>query len=162
MNISRGVLVTITVGVIAVSVVGAVSARGMSGGFDHHESLITKIAQKFGLKETEVRGVFDSQRADHLAQMQVKMDERLSQLVKDGKITEAQKKLIEAKHVEIKKNMDSLRESQKNKTPAERKLLMDTKKAELEKWAKDNSIDLQYVMPMGGPRHGMMRRNAQQ
>lgn len=159
MKISKGVFVTLMIGVISMSVAGAVSARGMNGGFDRHESLIGKIAQKFGLKETEVRGVFDSQRAEHMAQMQVKMTERLNQLVKDGKITEVQKKLIEAKHAEIKKNMDSLKESQKNKTPAERKTLMDSKKAELEKWAKDNGIDLQYVMPMGGPRHGMTRRN---
>lgn len=152
MNISKGAFVTLAVGMIALSAAGAVSARGMGMG---HDSLITKIAQKFGLKEADVRGVFDSSHADHMAQMQVKMDEHLSQLVKDGKITEAQKKLILTKHAEMQKNMQSQKDAMKEKTPAERKTLMDAKRAELEQWAKSNGINVQYLLPFGGPRRGM-------
>ena len=87
------------------------------------------------------------------------MQERLTQLVSEGKITEAQKQLIVTKMSELvaarAQEMDAL----KDKTMAERKALMDQKRTELEAWAKANGIDTQYLMPFGEGRgrggHGM-------
>ncbi|MEI7653573.1 MAG: hypothetical protein WCJ70_04885 [bacterium] len=156
MNLSKKIALSTLMVAALVSISSSpVSARGM-GGAVGHDSLITKIAQKFGLKEADVRGVFDTQHTEHMAQMQTRMSDRLTQLVKDGKITEAQKKLIIVKHAEMQKKMQSQKDAMKDKTHAERKALMDAKRAELEQWAKSNGIDAQYLLPFGGSRHGMM------
>lgn len=115
-------------------------------------NIITKLAQKFGLKEADVRAVFDEEFAVRKADMQARMQERLNQLVTDGKITEAQKQLIVAKQQELAAARATEMESFKDKTPEERKALMDQKRTELESWAKANGIDVQYLMPIG---HGM-------
>lgn len=115
-------------------------------------SIITKLAQKFGLKEADVKAVFDEEFAARKADMEVKAQERLTKLVTDGKITEAQKQLIVAKQQELEAARATEMESLKDKTPEERKALMDQKRTELESWAKTNGIDLRYLMPMG---HGM-------
>jgi spore germination cell wall hydrolase CwlJ-like protein len=101
-----------------------------------------------------VQSVFDAQRSEHQAQMKERMSNRLTQLVTDKKITEAQKNLIIAKHDAMQKEMQTMRDQMKDKTPEERRALMETKRVELEKWAKDNGIDLQYLKPFG-PGKGM-------
>lgn len=115
-------------------------------------SLITKIAQKFGLKEADVKAVFDEEMAAHKADMQAKMQDHLTTLVTEGKITEAQKQLIISKRAEMESARAAEMDSLKDKTPAQRKALMDQKRSELEAWAKTNGIDLKYLMPMG---HGL-------
>ena len=62
--------------------------------------------------------------------MQKRLEDRLSQLVLDGKLNETQKQAILAKH----KEMETQRGS---------------KRQEMETWAKANGIDLQYVFGMG-------------
>ena len=56
---------------------------------------------------------------------------RLQSLVDDGKLTSAQKTLIENKQAELKSSRD-------------------TAKAALDKWASDNGIDLQYFRGIDG------------
>jgi Skp family chaperone for outer membrane proteins len=105
------------------------------------------------------------------AKMEKKMEDRLTQLVTNGKITDQQKSLILAKQKELASQHEAKEAELANKTPAERKESMDQMKAELEQWAKDNGIDTQYIMPFkfpgsrNGMRHGgemrgqkMMRR----
>ncbi len=41
----------------------------------------------------------------------------------------------------------------KDKTPEERRAAMEVKRTELEKWAKDNGIPIEYLRP-GGGHHG--------
>lgn len=109
---------------------------------DPHTSLIQKIATKFGLKIEDVQGVFSEHKTEMQNQMMARFEAKLTQLVTDGKITEAQKQLIINKHKEMQTAMQ-------NKTPEERKTEMKNKKAELETWAKQNGIDLQYIMGFG-------------
>ncbi len=46
----------------------------------------------------------------------------------------------------------------KDKTDEERKSAMEAKRTELEQWAKDNNIPMQYLRGSGGPGgHGMRR-----
>ena len=82
--------------------------------------------------------------------MQAKQEERLSQLVTDGKITEDLKALILNKYKEIQAERESNKDSFRNLTPEERKAQMEEKKTELEAWANENGIDIKYLMHFGG------------
>jgi hypothetical protein len=137
-----------------------VYAEGVTGN-----TIVSKIASKFGLKESDVQAVFDQNRQEHQAQMQIKFEEQLSQKVKDGKITETQKQLILAKHKEFQANRQSTMDSMKNLTPEQRKTEMEKERTELQTWAKNNGIDEQYLMGgrggFGGPKGGGMRGGEQ-
>lgn len=65
-------------------------------------------------------------RAEQSAAMEQKHEEHLNQLVKDGKLTAAQKQLIIAKHKALKAEMEA-------------------KRTELEIWAKANNIPMEYL-----------------
>jgi preprotein translocase subunit SecD len=101
-------------------------------------NIISSLAKKLGIGEDRVQSAFDSIRDERQAQMQKAYEERLNQLVKDGKITEAQKKLILAKHQEMQKNQ----QANKNKMQTQRQELLD--------WAKKNNIDPQYLFGFSG------------
>lgn len=109
-------------------------------------SLIQRIAQKFNLKEADVKTVFDQHHSERQAEMQKKVDEKLTQAVKDGKITEAQKQLIVAKHKEMQTQFESQKETMKDMTPEQRKTAMEAQKKSLQDWATQNNIDIQYLM----------------
>jgi len=117
-------------------------------------SLVAKIADKFGLNKDEVQAVFDEDRTEREADRQKSYEEKLSQLVVDGKLTEDQKNLIIAKNKELEDARKSNMESMKSLSDAERKSLMEKERLELETWAKDNGIDIKYLMGgfgKGGP-----------
>ena len=82
-------------------------------------NLVTAISTKFNLNQTEVQQVFDEQ-------MQERGKQKLTQLVADGKLTQEQADKIVAKHAELHAQRQGNR-------------------AELEQWAKDNNIPLQYL-----------------
>lgn len=65
------------------------------------KTIIQRLAEKFGLKQAEVQTVFDQQRTERQTQMQARFEERLTQAVKDGQISEAQKTAILKKHQEM-------------------------------------------------------------
>lgn len=106
---------------------GAVSA---SAHFGDNSEFTKTLAQKLGVSEDNVKSAVDSIRTEKKAQMQKNFEERLSQAVKDGKITEDQKSKILAKNKELQTNRQA-------------------KKTELEKWSKDNGIDIKYIGPFG-------------
>lgn len=132
----------------------SVLAQGAENGQNQRASLIQKLADKFGLKKEDVQSVFDQHRTEMQAAMQAKFTAQLDQYEKDGKITEAQKKLILEKHKEIQAQRQSEIQNLQNKTPEERRAAMEARRAQLEKWAQDNGIDLQYFGGFG--KHGGM------
>jgi hypothetical protein len=122
-----------------------------TGTDGNQQSLVDKIAAKFNLNKSDVQAVVDQDKSEHQAAMQAKMDERLTQAVTDGKITEAQKTAIQGKQQELKTYLDSI----KDKPATEQKTLMKTKMDELQQWAKDNGLSDYFMkgkMMMGG--HG--------
>lgn len=122
---------------------------------DPMSSLVEKIASKFNLNKTEVQQVFDEQRTAMEAEREQNAKDRLAQLVKDGKLTQAQADAITAKRAELQKEREANKDANKDKTAAERKAEMDKRKTELEAWAKEKGIDTQYLrLVMGGPGHG--------
>ena len=146
--------------VIAVVIAGT-AAFGAISTFaqtttDPQSTIIQKISQKFGLKESEVKTVFDQERTERQTQMKARFEERLNQAVSDGKITADQKKLIQAKHTEIEKERETNREKWQSMTQEERKASKESHKDEMQKWATENGIDMQYLFggSMGGMRGG--------
>lgn len=107
------------------------------------DGLAAKIASAFHLNQADVQKVIDQDRQANQAQREQKYGDRLTQAVTDGKLTSAQKDLILAKHKEMVSFMDSL----KDKTPEERYSAMQTERQQLQDWAKQNNIDLKWVMP---------------
>jgi hypothetical protein len=144
------------------AVVGAASLTGMqlvsaqSNNPADGNNLIQKIAQKFNLKPADVKAVFDQNQAEHQAARQQKITDELTQAVKDGKLTEAQKQLILSKLTAVQAQMQANRDSLNDKTPAERKAAMDAQKADLEAWAKTNNIPTDYLRFIAG--HGRQGR----
>lgn len=91
-----------------------------------HDRLITKIAQKFNLKEADVEAVFTAVRDEKMEEMKKLREEKLSQAVKDGVLTEAQKNALIQKmneHMgERKQNRDEMRQWFKSQNIDETKL----------------------------------------
>ncbi len=104
-----------------------VSAKNSSNGRNSMQSIVQKIADRFGLKKEDVQAVFDQERQDRQAEKEARYMSYLDQLVKDGKITEEQKQLIIQKHKEIEANRITERKT-------------------LEDWASKNGIDIRYLM----------------
>lgn len=138
---------------IPVAVLTVAGATFLSAHYVHAQgnsatasSIVQKIAQKFGLKEADVQSVFDEERQQHMSEMHVKFEGQLTQDVKDGKITEAQKQLILAKSTEFETLHETQKEAFKNMNPEQRRTAMEAKHAELETWAKQNNIDMKYIL----------------
>jgi predicted phage gp36 major capsid-like protein len=126
------------------------STRPMSG-------MVDAIASKFNVDKTQVQQVFDEQRSKMETEREQSVKDTVAQLVTDKKITQAQADLINAKRAELEKARDADRASMDSKTAAERKTAMEARRTELDKWAKDNGIDtqyLRYVMGHGPGGHG--------
>lgn len=154
MNISKKQITYGSTAALAVALLvggGVYTAHAASTPGTQVSSLVQKIAQKFGVPQADVQAVFDADKQEHMQHMQAQAEQRLTDLVSAGKITQAQRDLIVAKQKELEANRQANFEAMKGKTQTERKAAMDTQRAELEAWAKTNGIDLQYLM-MG---HGM-------
>ncbi len=134
----------------------SIFAHGWGGA--NSETLIQRLVEKFGLKTADVQAVFDTVRSEHQAQMQKDMAERYDELVQEGKLTEAQKYLITAKLAELNAQREAEKDTWKDLTPEERRAKMEARRSELEAWAKENGIDVQYVLGFGrGMGRGMWR-----
>ena len=134
-----------TIALVAILGAVAVGTMPVSAQGPLYGNLVAKIAQRFNLKESDVQQVFDEVRASRIDEMKTKWEDRVSQLVKEGKITEAQKSLILAKHDEVQKAMQALRDL----SPAERKAKAEQIRTDLEKWATENGIDLKLIGMFG-------------
>lgn len=106
----------------------------LANGNSSHETLITKIAQKFNLNESDVEAVFQSVRDERQAEMKKRQEDRLGDAVNDGVITEAQKNAILTKMREHQEARGQNRE-------------------EMQSWFKEQGIDqtkLRDYLGMGG------------
>ncbi len=133
----------LAIAIVGASVYGATSALAYT---TQQNTIVQKIAQKFNLKTEEVQAIFDQERSERQAEMQKRFDEKLTEAVKNGELTENQKKLILEKHAQLKANREAEAASLEGLSPTERRAKMDAKRTELENWAKENGIDLKYFM----------------
>ncbi|MBI2442455.1 MAG: hypothetical protein HYV40_00930 [Candidatus Levybacteria bacterium] len=113
-----------------------------------YSGLVETLAQKFGLDKAQVQTVIEEYHKDNHQKMEQKMQERmedkLNQAVKDGKLTEDQKKALLEKLSSLHEEKDS--EEFNNMTPEERRKEMEKAHDELESWAKEQGIDLTDLM----------------
>jgi hypothetical protein len=130
-----------------------VFAQTTPSGNNPMSTLIQKIATKFGLNTSDVQAVFDQDRTDQEAQQETDYEARLTQAVTDGKITEAQKQLILTKHKELEASRQNQMQNMQGKTDTERKAAMESERTALETWAKENNIDMSYLMGGRGMGH---------
>ncbi|MBI4080915.1 MAG: hypothetical protein HY430_04055 [Candidatus Levybacteria bacterium] len=140
--------------VLGVTMLGAVSVSAQTT--NPNADIVTKIAQKFGLKESDVQTVFDEVRTQHFTQNQARFEEYLTQAVKDGKLTEVQKQAVLAKHKELFEKKSASREAFMNMTAEQRKAEKEKLHADMKAWADANGIDLQYVFG-GLGHHGFVK-----
>lgn len=113
--------------ILALGIIASVGYLGTSYVLANENSpvygtLVSRIAQKFNLKESDVEAVFTAVRDERQAEMKIQKDEKLSQAVSDGVITEAQKTALITK---MDKNHN---ERAKNRE-------------EMQKWISDQRID---------------------
>lgn len=96
-------------------------------------SFIQSLAQKLGITQDKVQSAVDTLRTERQKEMQKLYEEKLTQAVKEGKLTEAQKKLLLEKHASLKNQFDAdwkKRQDQRN---------------QLQDWLEKNNIDPQYL-----------------
>ena len=98
--------------VIIASSIAALGVTGLAGGAvfatanstsgtDPMSGLVSAIATKFNLKKDNVQKVFDEQRTQMETQREQEVKDQVAQLVKDGKLTQAQADKINAKRAEL-------------------------------------------------------------
>jgi len=132
---------------LAILGAGTTFAASNSQGEKPMTALVSAIATKFNLNATEVQTVVDQviteQRAAREAEHDQLFADRLTQAVTDKKLTQDQADKITAKHKEIQSNMANFSEM----TGAERQAAQKDQFDSLKKWASDNNIPAQYLMP---------------
>src|SRR3989344_5428928 len=89
-----------------------VSAYGDQGAM--HGTLIQKLVERFGLNEADVQSVFDEVQNDHHQQMQTRFEERLTEEVQNGSITQDQKQMILQKRDDLQKQREADNDSFQN------------------------------------------------
>lgn len=142
-------LAIVAAGIVILGMPQAANAQAHGEGI---QSLIQKIAQKFGLRQADVQSVFDEHKKEMDTKREANYETKLTKLVTDGKITEAQKQLILAKHKEFQTKKEANKNAMQNMTDEQRKTAMEAEKTKLENWAKQNNIDVKYLF--GGDMKG--------
>lgn len=135
---------------------GQMHVKIMHGPQDD-SSLVQKIADKFNLNKADVQAVFDEQHKEFKEKIKANQELRLSQAVKDGKLTEEQKTKILEKMKEMKAARDADMEEMKDKTPEEHRAAMEQKQTELKAWATENNIPMEYFF-LGLKHHGEFKK----
>ncbi|HVZ66750.1 MAG TPA: hypothetical protein VG917_00640 [Patescibacteria group bacterium] len=169
MNLSkRSIMPVLVIPILLMSVLSNTShayaadsstSASQSGGI--FSGLMQFISQKFGLDQTQVKaavGDYKEKNKQKIADnMQKREDNRLTALVKAGKITDAQKQAIitELGVLQTKYNPANFR----NLTQDQRKQKFTDEQNEIKSWASGQGIDPKYVLPGFGMRMpGKIRR----
>ncbi|MBI4226453.1 hypothetical protein HY612_05065 [Candidatus Roizmanbacteria bacterium] len=126
-------IVVFSLALIGILAFGTSSVSAHWFGFGN-SNLVSDLAKKLGVGEDKVKQAFDTIQSERQKQMRTLFEERLTQMVKDGKITESQKQAILKKHDELQSKRTSERQ-------------------EMENWAKQNGLE--NIMPFSSFGRGM-------
>lgn len=141
---------TVALAIIGMAVVASSDALAHGGSYmNGYSSIVEKLVQKFGLNQTEVEAVFDEARKEHQDQMKANFEQRLSQAVNNGEISEAQKQAILEKHEELIKKHEENWQNKQNLTKEQMMELKSKEREELKSWVEQNGIDLKYFWGFG-------------
>jgi hypothetical protein len=152
LNIKKSLLVTgVSTGIALAGIMGLGVASAATSS-TNHDDIITKLATKFNLSKDDVAAVFEENQAERQTERQQQVEQRLAAAVQKGDITEQQKQLLLAKRAELLAKGKANHEELKDITPAERHKLRQQHHDELQQWAKDNGIPMEYLH-LVGPGH---------
>lgn len=142
----------------AVAIIGSAGAFGInyasadsSGSPDGQAGLVDKLASALHVDKSKVQAVFDQDRTEREQTMEASYEQRLTQAVTDGKLTNAQKDLVLAKHKELKAKMEAARTSDNSSSDTDRRTAMKQMRTDIDAWASQNGIDAKWLMPAMGP-----------
>lgn len=121
---------------------------------DDSRSFVTRFAQKLGIEDVKVQNAMDEIHRERHNEMQKKLELKLTQAVKDGKITESQKNAIMAKQKEMQERHLKMKKEFKEMTTEERHNAKKKLREEMENWAKEHEINFKELLSIKG-RHGM-------
>ncbi len=154
------VIVGIAVAAVLITLVGGYSVFAASKQTaESYPPVIEKLVRAFGLDRTKVDKVLGDFKQEREAQRKAMLEQKLSQDVKDGKITAKQKDAILKKMDELQNEMKNKIETFKALTPQERRQAMQKQRTDLEAWAKQNGLDLRQLRFMfGGHMRGGFER----
>lgn len=134
----------------AVIFVGGTTASAFGPAMGQNQNdFAQRFANKFNLSVSDVENFVNTERLAHQKEMQTEFESRIAAMVAEGKITEAQKAAIIAKHTEIQTKMGELRMLE----PQARVSAMNAYQSELKTWASENGIS-ENVMPFFGKGFG--------
>jgi hypothetical protein len=102
--------------------------------------LVQRLVDRFNLNENEVNTVMNEFRSENQQQMQNRLEDKLDEGVQAGDITKEQKQLILEKH----KTMQLERNNNINLSQEDRRQEMLENREELQKWADENGISMDY------------------
>lgn len=138
----KQLLVAAAIGTIGISAgLGTLGTTVLAQDSQTYPPIVTNIAEKFNLQPDDVQEVFTETRES-------KHEEKLAQLVTDGKITEEQKTYIEEHHEEARAQVEKLKEE--GKTQDEIHDEMEATRDAFQTWLEDQGIDDVLGGPMGG------------
>ena len=137
-------------GALAVGTIGI--TRANAEDTTTYLPIVERLAERFGLNIDEVETVFEEERAEHHAEMLQSFEDRLTEAVTNGKITEVQKQAILEKHEEMAAKMEELRSQ--NLSGNEMHKQMRAFHEEFKSWAEDQGIEFPFmIFKLDGPRH---------
>lgn len=144
---------------LALSIFGVAGALGLQnvyaqGAFGENNTMAQKLAQRFGLDQTEVETFMQDthyqMHEERHAQMQADFESKLNTAVSEGKITSEQKDTILA---EMSKRDDE-RDAYKDLDREERRAAMQANHDEFHAWLDQEGINLQDLGLGFGPKDG--------
>lgn len=112
-----------------------VSATGVTS------SIVSRLAERFGLKEEEVQEFFVEMHGERHEEAQVKHDGYMDSLVADGLLTEGQREELEAIRAEMHDNSGDYSDL----TVEELQTRHQEYKADIKAWAEVNDVSLKTV-----------------
>ncbi len=134
----------------------AASASQVSAHFggDGQTTLMQRLVSRFNLNESDVKAVFAEVRTERQAEREKALELRLTEAVAAGKLTEAQKQLVLAKHEELQATREANLTAWQALTPEEKRTQMTEQRQAIQDWAKANGIDTSFLFMADGPMMG--------
>lgn len=139
-------LVLGTVGLIGAAIPKHTYAETLSA---NPKSFLQYLIEKFNLNKTDVENAAKDFRNERQEERLKTVEEKLTQAVTDGKITEEQKTKI----LEKIKSWQDEKDTWFGLTREERMTKRSEHRAEMKKWAEENGIDLHSIIGFGDGMH---------
>lgn len=154
---SKKQIIATTALVAALGLAGAYGVQTVSAATDSttFPPMIQKMVEKFNLNKDEVSRLVEENRTTRQAENEAAFETKLAQAVTAGKITEAQKTAVNAKHDELQ----AKREALKGQGQENREAMRTQKEAirtEMQDFLKTQGIDESILPAPKGPRYGGM------